>query len=238
MTLTDAGAELLSHVRGMADAATQISRVATGQRQSIEGIVRITSSDAMSAYILPLFLISLRKQYPGISIELVPSDSVSDLTRRDADMAIRHVWPEKPDLIVKRVANIDVGLNASAGYLVSIQPIRSSENLSKAAIIGYEHPERLVPQLNALDVPVTAKNHGIATTSGRAVYELARAGAGIALIAKADDDNKIGLEEVLPGAQKVQIPVWLVTHREIQISRRIRIVFDHLADGLKAIILS
>jgi len=238
MILTDAGAELLSHVRGMADAAIQISRVATGQSQSIEGVVRITSSDAMSAYILPRMLIALRKQHPGISIELVPSNNVSDLTHRDADIAIRHIRPEQPDLIAKRVTDIEVGLYASANYLASIQPIKAPENLSKAEFIGYEHTERLVPQLNALGVPVTAKNFGITTTSGSALYELARAGAGIALIARADVGNQIGLQEVLSDLPKVQIPVWLVTHREIQTSCRIRIVFDHLAAELKKVTLS
>lgn len=238
MTLTDAGTELLSHVRTMADAATQISRVATGQSQSVEGVVRITSSDALAAYILPKVLISLRQAHPGISIELVPSNAVSDLTRRDADIAIRHVRPEQPDLIAKRIADIGVGLYASTGYLATLPKITTPGDLSVADFIGYEHPERLVPQLNAMGIPVTAANFGITTTSGSALYELARAGAGIALIARADKDNQVGLEPVLPDMPRVQIPVWLVTHREIQTSRRIRIVFDHLAIELKKITLS
>lgn len=237
MVLTDAGAELLAHVRTMAEAATQISRVATGQSQSVEGVVRITSSDAMASYILPRCLIALRQAHPGITVELVPSNDVSDLTRRDADIAIRHVRPEQPDLVAKRVADINVGLYASASYLATLPPIRSPEDLADAEFIGYEKPERLVPQLNALGVPVTAKNFGITTTSGNALYELARAGAGIALIARADADNQIGLQAVLPSMPKVQIPMWLVTHREIQTSRRIRIVFDHLAMELEKISL-
>lgn len=238
MVLTDAGAELLAHVRGMAEAATQISRVAMGQSQAIEGVVRITSSDAMAAYILPRRLIALRRAHPGISLELVPSNNLSDLTRRDADIAIRHVRPEQPDLVAKRVADINVSLYASVSYLATLPPITSPEDLAGAEFIGYEHPERLVPQLNALGIPVTARNFGITTTSGSSLYELARAGAGIALIARADADNQFGLQPVLPGMPKMQIPVWLVTHREIETSRRIRITFDHLASELKAIAMS
>ena len=111
-------------------------------------------------------------------------------------------------------------------------PIKSPEDLAEAEFIGYEHPERLVPQLNALGVPVTARNFGITTTSGNALYELAKAGAGIALIARADGDNHAGLQPVLPGMQKMQMPMWLVTHREIHTNRRIRIAFDHLAEEL------
>lgn len=96
MRLTDAGTELLAHVRSMADAAPRISRVAAGQNQAIEGTVRITSSDAMAAYALPQCLIDLRNMHPGIMIELVPSNDVRDLTRRDADIEIRHVRPDQP----------------------------------------------------------------------------------------------------------------------------------------------
>ncbi len=238
MTLTEAGAELLAHVRGMAEAATQISRVATGQSQEIEGTVRITSSDAMAAYILPRCLIALRRAYPGISIELFPSNTVSDLTRRDADIAIRHVRPEQPDLVAKRLGDVKVALFASASYVASLPPITSPEDLAEAEFIGYEHRERLVPQLNALGIPVTAKNFGITTTSGSALYELARAGAGIALVARADADNQIGLLPVLPDMPRLQIPVWLVTHREIETSHRIRITFDHLAKELKTMAMS
>ncbi|MDD9978945.1 MAG: LysR family transcriptional regulator, partial [Boseongicola sp.] len=113
MQITEAGTELLVHVQSMADAATQISRIATGQSQAIEGTVRITSSDAMAAYALPRCLISLRRAHPGISVELVPSNEMSDLTRRDADIAIRHARPEQPDLVAKRIADIEISLFAS-----------------------------------------------------------------------------------------------------------------------------
>ncbi|MEM7059488.1 MAG: LysR family transcriptional regulator [Pseudomonadota bacterium] len=238
MTLTDAGAELLAHVRGMAEAATQISRVATGQSQAIEGVVRVTSSDAMAAYTLPRCLIALRRAHPGITIELVPSNTISDLTQRDADIAIRHVRPEQPDLFAKRVADVSVSLYASASYLATLPPITSPEDLADAEFIGYEHAERIVPQLNALGIPVTGKNFGITSTTGSALYELARAGAGVALIARPDAENQIGLQPVLPDLPKIQIPVWLVTHREIRTSRRIRITFDHLAKELEKISLS
>jgi len=113
MQLTDSGSELLSHVQSMADAAAQISRVATGQSQAIEGTVRITSSDAMAAYSLPPILVKLRQVHPGIKIELAPSNEMASLTQREADIAIRHVRPEQPDLIAKRLTDIDVALFAS-----------------------------------------------------------------------------------------------------------------------------
>lgn len=229
MRLTDAGAELLLYVRGMADAATQISRVAAGQSQAIAGTVRITSSDAMAAHALPPCLISLRKKHPGISVELVPSNEMSDLTRRDADIAIRHVRPEQPDLVAKRIADIEISLFASADYLETLGPIDQLADFSKANFIGYGHPERLVPQINAMGIPVSKTNFGITTSNGSTMYELVREGAGIAFLPTVVAEGRLGLRRIFQDAPVFNMETWLVTHREIQTSRRIRLTFDHLA---------
>ncbi|WP_342076892.1 LysR family transcriptional regulator [Yoonia sp. SS1-5] len=232
MQLTDAGSELLAHVRGMADAATQVSRVAAGQSQSVEGIVRITSSDAMAAYALPRCLISLRRTHPGISIELVPSNEVSDLTRRDADIAIRHVRPAQPDLVARRIADIEISLFASAQYLDALGAPATLADFAGADFIGYQQPERLVPQITAMGIPVTKQNFGITTSNGSTMYELVRDGAGIAFLPTVVAEGRLGLKRILPDAPTFNMETWLVTHREIQTNRRIRLTFDHLAAEL------
>ncbi len=232
MQLTDSGTELLTHVRGMAECAAQISRVATGQSQAVEGVVRITSSDAMAAYALPPCLKSLRKQHPGISIELVPSNEISDLTRRDADIAIRHMRPEQPDLIAKRLADIEIGLFASKTYLDELGPVGSLRDFARANFIGYQHQERLVPQISAMGIPVTADNFGITTSNGSTIYELVRDGAGIAFLPVVVAEGRLGLRRIHPDLPTFNMETWLVTHREIQTSRRIRLTFDHLASEL------
>ncbi|MEL6414972.1 MAG: LysR family transcriptional regulator, partial [Pseudomonadota bacterium] len=180
--LTEAGTELLTHVRTMTEAATQISRVATGQSQSVEGTVRITCSDAMAAYSLPKITVDLQRTHPGICIELVPSNEMSSLTKREADIAIRHVRPEQPDLIAKRLSDIEVALFASQSLLDKIGPIETAEDLSEAPFVGFEQPERLIPQLTSLGIPVDEKNFRVVTTSGSVMYELTREGAGIAIL--------------------------------------------------------
>lgn len=234
MQLTESGTELLSHVQGMAEAAVQISRVAAGNSQIIEGTVRITCSDAMATYTLPQILVGLRTQYPGIKIELVPSNEMTSLTKREADIAIRHARPEQPDLIAKRLADIEVTLFASGAYLDSLGPISGPQDLADAYFIGYEQPERLIPQFNAMGIPVTKENFGITTTAGSAMYELTREGAGIAILPTVISEGRLGLRRVLPDMPSFSVPTWMVTHREIETSRRIRLTFDHLAKGFEA----
>ncbi|WP_147114789.1 LysR family transcriptional regulator [Tateyamaria sp. syn59] len=232
MQITDAGAELLAHVEAMADAAIQISRVAAGQSQAVEGTVRITSSDALAAYTLPRCVTSLRLSHPRIRIELVPMNEMSDLTRREADIAIRHARPEQPDLVAKRIADIEVSLFASQSYLAELGNLSGPGDFAKANFIGYGSPERLVPQVSAMGFPVTVDNFGVTTSNGCAMYELVREGAGIAFLPTIVAEGRLGLKRILPNAPTFNMETWLVTHREIQTSRRIRLTFDHLAQEL------
>ncbi len=232
MLLTSSGEQLLDHVTDMADAATRISRVAAGQSEAIEGVVRITSSDAMAAYELPRIVLELRRKHPGIRVELAPSSEMASLTRREADIAIRHVQPEQPELIAKRLPDIAVSLFATQEYLDELSPIESPTDLSRASFIGFEQPERLIPQMAMIGIDLTDENFGITATTGTAMFELAREGAGIALLPRVVAEGRLGLKAVLPQLPPFPIPLWLVTHREIRTSKRIRLTFDHLAKAL------
>lgn len=232
LVLTSSGQTLVSHVEDMAEAATRISRVAAGQSEAIEGVVRITSSDAMAAYELPRIALDLRKTYPGIRIELAPSSEIASLTRREADIAIRHVEPDQPELIAKRLPDIEVSLFAAPEYLAKLKPIRSPADLSKAAFIGFEEPARLIPQMAMIGIELTEDNFGVTATTGTAMFELAREGAGLALLPRLVAEKRLGLEAALPDLPPFPVPLWLVTHREIRTSKRIRLTFDHLAAEL------
>jgi len=232
MQLTDAGKELLGEVRGMADAATQISRLAAGQSQSAAGTVRITCSDALATYELPSIVVSFQKKHPGIQIELFPTNEMSDLTRRDADIAIRHVRPQQPDLIAKRLDDLDIGFFASRDYLSSLGPMEAPEDFSVAQFIGYGSAERLVPQLKAMGIPATKNNFVAVSDNGPVMFELIRQGGGIGPLSVKLAKRYPELVRILPDVAIAKLETWLVTHRELHTSRRIRYTFDHLAAEL------
>ena len=138
LSLTQSGLELLDHVRTMGDAASRISLAASGQSQRIEGHVCITATDAVSVYLLPDALKRLRDAAPGIEVEVVASNEVQDLRRREADIAIRHGRPQHPDLIAKLVRETSLRLYASSEYLDRYGRPASAGELSEAAFIGFD----------------------------------------------------------------------------------------------------
>ena len=232
LVLTPSGLELLDHVRAMAAAANLVSITASGRSQAIEGHVSITATPVVATYHLPAILKRLRDQAPGILVEIIAANEMRDLTRREADIAIRHARPEQPDLIARLIGETSAHLYASTAYLDSYGRPEKPEDLADADFIGFGQPERQVPLINAMGIPISADNIKINTTSGTVIMELLRHGLGISFLTKDAKALVPDIEPVLPGLDPIPVPIWLVTHRELHTSRRIRLVFDFLADVL------
>lgn len=232
LSLTESGLELLDHVRAMGDAAGLVSLAASGRSQLIEGQVCITATDAMSIYHLPAILERLRELAPEIEVEVLASNSIRDLRRREADIAIRHVRPDQPDLITRLVYETKAHMYASSAYLDNHGRPSSVDELASAAFIGYENRDRMIAYLNAFGLSLDRRNFKLSSNSGLAGWELVKQGLGIGVMARDLADITPGIEVVLPDVVAIDIPVWLTTHRELHLSRRIRLVYDLLAESL------
>jgi DNA-binding transcriptional LysR family regulator len=232
LSLTTAGRELFESARSMSEAASRLSLIASGQSQSIEGLVRITASDIVAAYTLPPILKRLYEMAPGIEVEIIAANEVRDLMRREADIAIRHVPPEQPDLIARRCRGTTAHLYAATSYLESLGRPTTGAELAEADFIGYSETDGLVGELNARGVPVTRRNFRWTTGSVVIAWEMIRQGLGVGVMFRDAAEGVDGIEPVLPELPPFEVPIWLAVHRELHTSRRIRLVFDLLAETL------
>ncbi len=232
LKLTTSGLELLDHVRAMGDAAGRVSLSAAGQSQSIEGNVSITTSDVYAAILLPPVIAKLRQQHPGITIEIVATNTVSDLRRREADIAIRHFRPTEPDLIAKKIGDATARLYATPAYLKSIGNPTTPYGLKNAGFIGIDRSDTLIKGLNALGLNLRPDNFSILSENFTVVWAMVKQGLGISIIDATIGDAEPLVQQVLPNLAPITFPIWLVAHRELNTSRRIRVVFDLLAKEL------
>ncbi|MCB1518309.1 MAG: LysR family transcriptional regulator [Hyphomicrobiaceae bacterium] len=232
LSITTAGLDLLEHVRDMGAAADRVALAASGKAQEIEGLVTISASDAMSAFFLPDILREIHETTPGIRFELVSSNQLSDLMRREADIAIRHARPEQPDLIGRLVNEASARFFASARYLERHGTPDLKSEIGHHSFVGFEPLERLIATLAAIGLKLTAEQFVASTNNGVAMRELVLKGLGIGIMPDQFANQKPELSQVLNDLPALPVPVWLVTHRELHTSRRIRIVFDRLAEGL------
>ncbi len=230
--LTPSGHELLDHVRAMGEAASKVSLSAAGQSQSIEGTVSIAASEGMAAFILPPIIVKLRRAQPGIGIEIVTSNKVSDLRRREADIAIRNFRPTEPDLVAKKIRDFPARLYATPAYLDSIGNPRLPYDLRNADFVSIDGSGMFLKGLNALGLNLTERNFPILTENYLVMWALVKHGLGIGI-----QDGEIGdaeplVRRALPDLEPLVFPIWLVAHRELNTSRRVRAVFDLLAEEL------
>ena len=232
LVLTEAGHDLLAHTRAMAEAAYRISLTASGASQTVEGLVRITASDVMCATLLPPIVADIRRAAPGIEIDIVADNAISDLLHRDADIAIRHVRPEQPDLTARLVQEATGRPYAASRYLEARGRPTSAEALTDYDFIGTGDTARIIEFLGTVGIKVSKENFKVGSENIIVAWELVRQGLGIALMSDDVAARTPGVEPVLPDMPPITFPIWLVTHRELHTSRRIRLVFDLLAEAL------
>ncbi|WP_370981139.1 LysR family transcriptional regulator [Agaribacterium sp. ZY112] len=235
--LTAAGLELLEHARAMAESANRISLAASGQSVGIEGRVCITATEMMAAYYLPSMLRKLRDIAPGIVIEVVASDEVRDLVKREADIAIRHAQPTQADLIARCIGYLKGQVYASKKLLSEVGMPKTIEDLSTQDFVGLEDTETMITGLAERGLELRLEQFRILTSSGNCMLQYVREGLGFGILPMDTDGVFDDLQCVLPDLFNPQIPIWLVSHRELRNSRRIRVVFDLLAQELASLSL-
>ncbi|WP_417812386.1 LysR family transcriptional regulator [Thalassospira alkalitolerans] len=233
LTLTPSGLELLEHVRDMGEAAGRVSLTALGQSQALEGTICISASETYAAVLLPPIIAKLRVLEPGIQVEIVVANHASDLRRREADIAIRNFRPTEPDLIARKIGDADAVLYATPDYIEKIGNPTKPYDLRHADFVNMDHSGMMLKGLNTLGLGLTEANFPLLTENYLVMWELVRQGAAIGILDAFIGDADPLVRRVLPDLEPLVFPIWLVSHRELTTSRRIRRVYDFLAEELR-----
>ena len=231
LVLTETGHDLVEHVRAMGEAAGLVALGATGRSETIVGQVRISASEIVAARLLPPIVERIRKAHPEIDVHVVASNRLSDLLRREADIAIRHVRPEQSDLVARKVRDSSAQFYAAKSYLAR-HGRPESFDLTGAVFVGTEDNVRFAEVLGELGARVSPENFKATSDSHLVGWEMVRQGLGIGAMIREVGDATPEVERVLPKLPAIPVPFWLCTHRELSTSRRIRVTFDLLAQGL------
>lgn len=233
LMLTQTGRDLVESIRAMREAANRASLAASGHSRAVAGKVRLTATDMMSAYVLPFFIARVRDTAPMVEIDVVAANDIRDLQWREADIAVRHVRPEQPELIARLVGEESAHFYASSGYLDRFGRPQDLEEMARHDFVGMGDTARMIGFCADLGLKLAPENFRASSDSGLVAWEFARRSLGI--IAMADDvaSRHPEMEQVLPASLSVRFPVWLAVHRELATSRRIRLVYDLLVEFFK-----
>lgn len=232
LVLTPTGADLVEHIKAMDEAAQRVSLVAAGQSLSLDGPVCISASQIEAVHTLPPIIADIRDEHPGIEVEVLVTNETSDLGRREADIAIRSFRPTEPDLFARKVKDGAAHLYGSTNYLDRLGNPTTAEELSRANFIGFNRDDILLEGLNAMGLSLTQRSFPVISENQLLQWELTKRGVGIAMMTEEVGDAEPLVRRALPDLPAFPVPMWLTTHRELSTSRRMRVVFDLLLEGL------
>lgn len=232
LVLTPTGLELLDHVRIMSDAADSVALAASGRVKEISGRVCISATDTFSAYVLPEIVERIRSEAPQITIVIVAANGLSNLHRREADIAIRHARPDRTGLIGRHIRDTEAYFYASEGWVARNGLLTGPADLAKADLIGFDDTARLSSYLREIGIPMEAADFRLISDSSIVVWEMVKRGMGVTAMLREVAERTPGVLKLLPDMAPVPVPIWLVTHQELDSSPRIRVVHRILAEGL------
>ena len=231
---TPAALELLPHVEAMAAAQQAVLRAASGEAVEERGAVRLTASEVMSCEVLPPILADFCAAHPGIVPELVVNNRLIDLTRRDADIAVRMLRPTQDALFGRRIGTVAIGLFAHTSYVRRCGLPLTVDQLAGHRLIGFDRDDTSFRSIGVGKFPVGRADFGFRCDNEIAQIAALRAGLGIAGCQRAVAARDPDLLPVLPADIAFSLEMWLVMHESLRTTRRVRLLFDHLAAGLAA----
>jgi len=231
---TRAAQALAPHAKAMATAADTLVRTASGDVDEVRGSVRLTASEIAAAAILPSILTDFRETWPLVDFELVASNRLEDLLRRDADIAVRMARPVQDALFARRVGSIPLVFHAHRAYLQKHGVPQSIDDLRAHTLIGFDRIRPVPAALAKVDFEVTSDLFALRTDSETTQLAMLRAGFGICACQRQIAARDPNLVPILEDRFGFDLEVWVVMHEDLKTDRRMRLLFDHLVAGLKA----
>ncbi len=234
LSLTETGAAMLPAAKRMRDSVGEIALIAAGQDMRPTGTVRITASVIVAHFVLPQILARLRRDEPGIEIELVATDSSDNLLFREADIALRMYRPDQLDMVTLHVTDLPLGIYAAKSYLDRVGRPDTVEDAFKLDWVGYDRSDLMLRGMRRLGWAVDRNFFATRTDDQAGNWQLIRAGCGIGIAQIATAQDAPEVERLFPDMALPSLPVWLTAHEAMRRTPRIARVWDALAQGLKS----
>ena len=222
---TPAGELAFAAAERMESAADQLQRQMLGLDHRLSGVVRVAASETVASYFIMEAVRRVHVQHPDIRVVLSASIQISNLTRREADLAIRNVKPDSPDLIQRHLARKEVGLYASREYLAAHGEPKPGTAFAGHTLVTYQ--QAVLPGWSDTFCGEPTGNGRIAIelNSGMTILAAVVAGLGIGELPTHMAPDYPDLVRIWPGRSE-PYDLWLVMHGDLNRTARVRAVAD------------
>ncbi len=227
LVLTEAGSEIVPLAEEAERAVIAVERRVAGGDKRVDGIVRVTTSEGFSGFLVRQ-LSELQAQHPGLIVEVLSGNASLDLTRREADLAIRFVETTQADLICKRLCDVGWSLYASDIYLARARTANTPTDLACHDIIGFDETMARSPGAIWLEEHKMGARVVMRCNSLISALNASIAGMGVTVLPCFIAEAEPGLRR-LTGEVLATRAIWVVFHPDAARIARIRTVIDFVS---------
>ena len=225
-TATAAAEEVSGLVRRLRTDVLAVERRIVGRDLRPSGTLRVTTTDTLLFGWLSPGLREFRRAYPDIRLELVVSNDVFSLSKREADIAVRPAHKPDESLVGRRIGTI-----AQAPYMAKTlaTQVDNTEALASIDWIGPDESMTYPAYDRWLEQDDLVERCRIRVNSVYGMLSAARAGLGVSVLPCYLGENDEQLSRVGGVIPSMATDLWLLTHPDLRKTERIRVFLDHVA---------
>ena len=224
---TAVGADMAALAEKMSAGVSEFERRLAACDPAPAGDLRVATNDTLATYLLPQICAGFRELYPAVRLDLVVGNAATNLSRRDADVALRATPAPLETLVGRRIAELHWAVYAAP----ELRARHPDPDAPDAPWIGYGEAMRALPVARSLDERVGAERIVYRTSSVVGQVEAASARIGFAAL-------PCFVGDVHPGVERVGAPydigraLWMLTHEDLRHSARVRAFMAYFGDEL------
>lgn len=228
--MTEAGEAVLEHAERIETEVHELGRKVLGRDMALNGRIRLTCSEGIAVELVPSMIAEFRSRHPNVSIHIEPRHAALDLSRSEAEVAIRYTKKPPETAFGRKVCGFRAALYSSRKYLNQMAGAPLAEhNWCVAADTANWLVPSIMPSIDAVD-----RNTVLSSGSPQAVINAVAAGQGSMVMACNLADADPRLVRISENLEHLSLDVWILTHSDLRRTARIRALMKHLYEGLSA----
>ena len=232
--LTEPGRALLERAATVEASVAELETAAAGRANEPEGTVRLATAENLASFVIIPALPAFRERCPNIALEIVTGIAPVNLTRREADLAVRLVRPMSGNVTLRRLGTLGYGLYGSPEYVAARQKGPDAAPFDGDDFVGWAEDFGHLPAAAWLQRRFAGRVPALATHSLYAQIVAARAGLGLALVPHAFAADDPALARAAFDGPGFEEAIWLVTHRNLANAVPVRAVSAFLVELFEA----
>jgi DNA-binding transcriptional LysR family regulator len=231
--LTALGEAALQAVEKMEHSALELERRIQGLDDRLTGTVRVSTTDSLAIDFLIPAMARLHEQHPDVRVQLDASTQMLSLAKREADIAVRNVRPDNPDLIARRLARWPVGLFASQAYIDARGVPEQGRAFEGHDLVVYQPYLQGNKEVTLVGEPISRGRIVASLGSSLLLRRSITAGLGVGEMTVPMGERD-GLVRLWPERSRPQTyEVWLVTHADLRHTARVRVVIEQIVEAFE-----